>query len=211
MTDRKPAGHWFGQATAYSSLQRLMGADGVRRRLLDEYVRPVEGERMLDLGCGPGDVVGLLPGVQYTGIDINPRYIDAARRRFGAKARFLCGDVRELPVDSFGRFEAVIAIGVIHHLEDDEALALSASAAALLTQRGRFVTLDPGLVAGQSGIARWLARRDRGTMVRTPEAYRSLAAPHFASVDAFVHHDLARVPYTHVVLVARHVAETSRT
>jgi hypothetical protein len=62
------------------------------------------------------------------------------------------------------------------------------------------VTLDPGLAVDQPAVARWLAGRDRGAHVRDAAGYSSIARDSFASVEASVRSDLARVPYTHVIV-----------
>ncbi len=59
-----------------------------------------DGARLLDVGCGFGDLLAWLNarGVRprYTGLDICPPMIERCRRRFpGAEARFLVGDVLE--------------------------------------------------------------------------------------------------------------------
>ena len=43
---------------------------------LAEYVKPVRGEKVLDIGCGPADILAQLPDVDYTGLDISPDYIE---------------------------------------------------------------------------------------------------------------------------------------
>jgi len=193
----------LSNAAVYSLVQRLLGGQAVRRRLLADYVRPVGGERILDLGCGPGDILELLRQVDYLGIDLSPRYVEAARRRFGERGRFLCADVRSLSPGAYERFDAIIAVGVLHHLDDRDAVGMTRTAARLLAPGGRFVTIDPGFTDEQPRTARWLTRRDRGRNVRSPDGYRKLALDQFDSVRVSVHHDLARVPYTHVVLECR--------
>ena len=37
----------------YDSVQRIAGADRVRREFVEHIVRPDKGVRLLDLGCGP--------------------------------------------------------------------------------------------------------------------------------------------------------------
>src|SRR5207244_8022219 len=94
------------------------------RIFAEEYVRARPGDRILDIGCGPADVVAVLPrGIEYTGVDVNERYVRAAERRFAARGRFFCraldrGLVAELGP---GRFDIVVAHGLVHHLDDGEA------------------------------------------------------------------------------------------
>jgi SAM-dependent methyltransferase len=58
------------------------------RVYLSEYVRPVPGEKVLDIGCGPGEILEYLPAVDYVGFDINPKYVEAVQKRFGGRGRF---------------------------------------------------------------------------------------------------------------------------
>lgn len=197
------SGRVLSNAAVYSLVQRLLGATRARRCLVEDHLRPVPGERLLDLGCGPGDILELLPGVDYVGVDASSQYVEAARRRFGARATFIHADLRDAQIDPGERFDAVIAIGVLHHLDDRAASEVTGLAATALAPSGRLVTLDPGIEPRQGRLARWLVERDRGRNVRTPEAYAALARGHFASIEPAVRHHLARVPYTHVILECR--------
>jgi SAM-dependent methyltransferase len=194
---------WLANARVYSLVQRLLGADAVRHYFVATYLRPADGERILDLGCGPGEILELLGQVEYLGVDLSPGYIEAAGRRFGERGRFLCADIRSLSLDAPGGFDAIISIGVLHHLDDGEVVAVMRTAADLLAPGGRLLTLDPAVTREQPRAARWLIARDRGRSVRAPDGYRELAAAGFRSVNVSVHHDLARVPYTHVMLECR--------
>jgi SAM-dependent methyltransferase len=191
----------LSRPAVYSGLQRALGARDAWKVIVDSYLRPRAGERVLDLGCGPAAILDLLPEVDYTGVDLNPRYIEMARRRHGDRASFITGDVRILklpPAD----FDAVLAIGMLHHLTDAEAAGVASRVAALLRPHGRLVALDPALASGQSGLARWLIDRDRGRAVRDRDGYAALLRGAFAEVEVSIRHDLARVPYSHAVTVA---------
>lgn len=169
-----------------------------------EYVRARPGERILDIGCGPGDLLAELPaGIHYVGFDKSEPYVRAARARFGDRGTFFCRTVDRAVVDELGAgsFDLVIAHGVLHHLDDAEADEFFALARSALRFGGRVITADGCYVSGQSRIARYLLARDRGAHVRTEAAYRLLAARHFASVESHVRHDTSRVPYTIVYLM----------
>ena len=56
---------------AYSLFQRLIGADEMRRDLVARHVRPVPGQRILDIGCGPGDILQFLGDTEYCGLDLS--------------------------------------------------------------------------------------------------------------------------------------------
>ena len=190
----------LASARVYSALQRALGAARVRRVLVAEHLRPAPGERVLDLGCGPGDVRAELPAVEYVGVDHSERYLAAARARHAGRGRFVRADLRLLRLEDEEPFDAAIAIGVLHHLDDGEGAAMLASAAHALKSSGRLITIDPALGDRESPLARWLILRDRGRHLRSSEGYAGLARGRFDHVVASTRHDLARVPYCHAIL-----------
>ena len=121
-----------------------------------------------------GDLVRHLGDVRYVGVDVSEAYIESARRHYGDNAEFRLGDATRVDDDLRG-FDLVLAFGVVHHLDDDGARRLFAGAAQALEPTGRMVAVDPAFAEGQSGAARWVISRDRGSNVRTAEAYARLA------------------------------------
>ena len=65
--------------------------------------------------------------VDYLGIDYSEDYIDAARHRFGGRGRFLVADVGSLGSHRLDDFDVVLALGILHHLDDDPPRALFAT------------------------------------------------------------------------------------
>jgi SAM-dependent methyltransferase len=183
----------------YTGFQRLLGANSAHARFLAEHVTPRPDERLLDMGCGPGRVIPLLPPVDYVGIDLSPHYIAKAQQKFGNRGRFICADVSEAEVPARS-FDIVTMMGLLHHLEDARARSTLRSAAACLADEGRLVAMEPAFVDGQNPIARWLIARDRGTRVRAPDQYVALAETYFETVALSLEDDLLRVPYTHAIL-----------
>jgi SAM-dependent methyltransferase len=188
----------------YSGVQWLLGADAVRKTFVIEYLKPVEGERMLDLGCGPGELLLSLPATaEYVGVDLSPAYIEAARRRFSGRGRFAVMDARAITPDALGHFDAVASVGLLHHLDDPDVVRMLEAVGEVLGADGRFLSLDPGFADGQARSARWLMGRDRGRNIRSLGGYERLVGECFEQVTGWVRHDLARVPYTHVVVEGR--------
>ncbi len=184
----------------YDAFQNIMGARRMRIDLASEFIRATPGTRILDIGCGTAEILPFLPeGVEYWGYDISPEYINAAQRRFGARGHFHCGLLDLEMVRKMPKFDVVMAIGVLHHLNDDEATRLYHLARGALADNGRIVTIDPCLAAGQNPIARFLIQRDRGQNVRTTEGYRSIAASSFDKIKGVLRHR-KWIPYTHWIM-----------
>jgi SAM-dependent methyltransferase len=157
-------------------------------------------DRVLDIGCGPGDMLNYLPAVHYVGFDASEAYIARARQRFGRRGQFYCGLVNSGSISELHTFDIVLAHGVLHHLGDAEASALFALARAALRPGGWLVTFDGCYAPNQSRLARWFVSRDRGRYVREVEEYRRLANSAFDRVHVTVRHDLLRIPYTHIIM-----------
>jgi SAM-dependent methyltransferase len=180
----------------YSTLQTLMGAHSARKSFVENYVRPFSGMRVLDIGCGPADILAYLPSVDYSGFDISQGYISQARKRFGALGQFHCRQLAAEDLENLPSFDVVFALGLIHHLEDDEAINVMQLAMRALKPGGRMLTIDPCLDPSQNPIARMLIRGDRGQNVRDKAGYEALARAVFESPCVEVKHR-AWIPYTH--------------
>jgi len=184
----------------YSLFARLIGADRGRRLYIDRHIRPREGDRILDIGCGPADILDSLPRVDYHGFDLSQQYIDSARRRFGSRGHFQVARVSIELLRNYSGFDLVLATGVLHHLDDTEAIDLFRVAKAALKPNGRLITLDGCFLEHQSRVARHLLSRDRGKHVRNEMGYVELAKTVFTNVRPFLTSELLRIPYTHVIL-----------
>jgi ubiquinone/menaquinone biosynthesis C-methylase UbiE len=67
----------------------LVGTPQAHRRFVREAVQPRKGDRVLEFGCGCGDLVEQFNECDYVGIDPSENYIATAKRRFGLDGQFI--------------------------------------------------------------------------------------------------------------------------
>lgn len=184
----------------YDSFQNIMGARKVRRNFSTAFIRTFPGNRLLDIGCGTAAILEFLPeDIDYCGYDINPDYITAAQVKFGKRGQFTCRLLEESEIARILPFDIAIAIGLLHHLDDDTARKVLHLARIALKPGGRFVSLDPVFAAGQNPIARFIISRDRGRNVRDEKGYLAIARHEFNIVEGMVRHR-TWIPYTHFIM-----------
>jgi SAM-dependent methyltransferase len=91
------------------------------------------GDRVLDVGCGPGRHAYALArrGIEVVGIDLSHRFVELASAGAPPRARFVRADARHLPVR--GAFHAVISLcqGAFGLVGDDDGRVLGEMAEAL--------------------------------------------------------------------------------
>jgi len=184
----------------YEGYHKLIGANYRSRVLVNDYIRPKSNDRILDIGCGPGNMLPFLPECRYTGFDANESYINSARERYGDRGNFVCERVSHHTVQQFGTFDIVLALGLVHHLDDPEAKDLFRLGYTALKPGGRMITNDGCYAPGQSAAIRFLLSRDRGQYIRTQQQYLDLALEYFDEVKPNIREDVLRIPYTHLIL-----------
>jgi len=189
----------------YEMFQWLLGGSVARKEFVKCYIKPFSGMRLLDIGCGPAEILGFLPDeVEYIGFDASSQYIARARQKYGNRGHFHHDYVNNANVASIGKIDLVLAIGVFHHLDDIEVIRSSELAYTVLKSGGKFISIDPCYEDGQSRMARYIINRDRGQNVRYAQQYQALIE-HTGqwTVRTSIRHDLLNIPYTHAILECR--------
>ena len=169
------------------------------QKKLDEFICPAKGQRVLDIGCGTARILDILPDVEYHGFDMSQDYIDAAISRHGTRGHFSCLPMAEIRTDDMEPFDIVMALGVLHHMDDNQVIELIELAHSALRADGRLVTIDPCYADDQNLFSRFLVSHDRGRNVRTAGQYRALAGTVFSRVTGEVVHN-RWIPHTHWIM-----------
>jgi arsenite methyltransferase len=120
-----------------------------QRRRTRERFGAAPGERLLDLGCGPGllavelaEEVG--PDGHVTALDPSEPMLAIVREEVAARdleqrVTVRVGDAHELPFEA-GTFDGVVAVQVLEHLDD--VLGALAEIRRVLRDEGRLVVID---------------------------------------------------------------------
>lgn len=127
------------------------------------------GQRVLELGCGSGDLtLALLDrGAEVTAIDISPRMVEIARarvRRFapGREARFVVAPIERTGLPG-ASFDAIVGRWILHHVDlelaagEVERLLAPGGTVAFLENSGAnpLLRLARDHLAGRFGIPRF--------------------------------------------------------
>jgi SAM-dependent methyltransferase len=121
----------------------------LRVRMAERLVKGYDwrGARVLDVGCGIGDLGFRLAarGADVVGVELDPAkvaYASRVRDRWGfRKLRFIAADATHIERLGIGRCDAAFCLAVLEHVEDD--IGLLRQVAALLRPGGLFVLEVP--------------------------------------------------------------------
>lgn len=131
------------------ALTTALSFGGRRRRIYDDLVRQsgmTFGDRVLDVGCGPGYlarhaalVVG--PGGIVEGVDPSPEAITQARHEAPANASFQIAGAEQLPYPD-ETFDVVVSSLALHHIPPESRPAAVREMRRVLKPGGRLLIAD---------------------------------------------------------------------
>ena len=186
-------------SSIYNIWQNLSGSKKGIKKIIQENLIPFNNSKILDIGCGTGTLIEYMPyNVIYTGYDINQIYIESAKKKYPDRGNFYCTSVNDA-IAVEGYFDYVIAIGILHHLNDIDSKKLIQSAAYSLKENGCFISIEPVWTNEQSSIEKFIMKMDRGQNIRNENSYLTLLSDFFLSTESRIYQGIFTIPWTIIV------------
>src|SRR5215470_13194406 len=153
-----PAATYDWLLPLYDVFGKLFGSEAAHRQLVDQVdIEP--GHRVLDIGCGTGNLTLLVkhlhPQAEVVGLDPDPKALARAGRKAeerGSAVRFDRGFANELPYAD-ASFDRLFSAFMLHHLALDVKEKTLRESRRVLRSGGAFYALD---FAGTNGIIAYL-------------------------------------------------------
>jgi trans-aconitate methyltransferase len=142
-----------------------------------DLLDPKPGERILDLGCGPGQLTHAIAerGAVVVGLDSSPAMVGQARQNF-PELDFILDDAAAMNFDE--PFDAVFSNAALHWMLDAE--GVGRAIARVLRRGGRFVA-----ELGGKGNIRTIVAVIEDTVARYAGGTIPLARTHFPALGEY--------------------------
>lgn len=149
-------------------------------RVIKRELNPFDGNptrRFLDYGCGTGQFASSFPAERYVGFDVAEHYVAYAKKRYNRDFMVMSGDALGFHNQSF---DAVLIMGVFHHLDDAFVRRAASELHRILTADGTILMVEDIPTQNAWNIfgraMHWL---DRGNNIRGIAEYSKLMEPYF--------------------------------
>ncbi len=112
----------FENARNYDrSFENAIGQEilSLEKHLLRSFLKPLPGERLLEVGCGTGIFLEWFSELGYyvAGVEPSPYMLDIARKKIGSRASFYKAVAEDLPFDD-NEFDVVALITTLEFVDD---------------------------------------------------------------------------------------------
>ena len=179
----------------YKIIQGVMSGTSFRNSIIKKNITK-SNLKILDIGCGPAQIIEHLPQCDYYGYDIDQRSIQYAKKKYYQKNfHFYCKKFNKTELKKLPKFDFIIFFGILHHLSNKEVHEILKLCKKLMKKNSKILTEDPILLENQNIVAKFLIKKDRGLNVRKKREYLGLLKKHFKKIKNKVIHQYF-IPYT---------------
>jgi SAM-dependent methyltransferase len=111
--------------------------------IIRDSLSPIDGKRILDIGCGNGALAATLSseGAKVVGIDVEEIAIESARRN-APLAKFRTSSASQLPFPD-QVFDAAIFVNSLHHIDPPSMERALSEAGRVLKPGGHLIVIEP--------------------------------------------------------------------
>lgn len=111
--------HFWLKYPKFYDLIQIAATGGYLKKVASSLPK-MKNPRIIDLGCGTGNLVEYINPKRYFGGDINPNFVELARRKYPDRD-FQVFDLlkSKFPKD---KFDYAVIMNVLHHLTDKQVL-----------------------------------------------------------------------------------------
>ena len=196
MTQRKNQIYNFiNNPLIYKIIQGVMSGTSFRNSIIKKNITK-NNLKILDIGCGPAQILEHIPKCDYYGYDIDRRSIQYAKKKYYQKNyHFYCKKFNKTELKKLPKFDFIIFFGILHHLSNKEVHEILKLCKKLMKKNSKILTEDPILLENQNVFAKFLIKKDRGLNVRDKQEYINLLKKHFKKIKNKVTHQYF-IPYT---------------
>ena len=164
----------------FNLLRRILEFNyrGEKRVIRDEIT---VYDRVLDLGCGTGELCKEFISKKYVGIDLNDLYIRYAKEKYPDYI-FETMDATQLQF-SDNSFDTILISGVLHHCNNEVAMSILKEVHRVLTPNGKVIIWEDALTCSKMNIVgRVIQKLDEGEHILDKDGYLNLFHLYFWNV-----------------------------
>ena len=148
-----------------------MSGTSFRKNIIMQNIKD-KNLKILDIGCGPAEILDYVPSCEYYGYDIDQRSINYAKKKYqNNNHHFFCKQFNEKELIKLPKFDFIILFGILHHLDNKQAKKIINLCKRKMKKDTRLLE-DPILIENQNIIAKFLIKSDRGTNVRRKRIFK---------------------------------------
>ena len=186
----------------YMLVQKIMSGTSFRKKIIKQNIKNNKF-KVLDVGCGPAEILEYMPNIIYHGYDIDSRSINYAKKKYkSSNYHFYCKKLTSKEVKKLPKFDYIILFGILHHLKNIEAIEILKLCKNAMKKKGMLLTEDPILTKNQNFIAKFLVSNDRGLNVRNKKKYLDLVNKFFKRTKTEITNQFF-IPYTWFTMICR--------